>query len=152
MPRQILDTAEHWFLESLLYRDGTLEVRLAAGILSEVHDIEVLGVSAGPGRSITVEALSRRLAVRFRGVAAYQVYSESFSRPDRYEPAATGVFREHAKSEYLECLESSTHFPLSRPRSYRHFSLALEDEILDVVAEEEPEFEEIEESVLGADA
>ena len=142
----------YWFLESLRFDGEGLEVRIAAGSLSEPHDIEILGVNAGQGQSVEVHPFNTRLSVRFRSVLAYQVYDESFSRPDAQEPHATGVLREYSNSEYLTYLRSATYFPHVRGDLYRHFSLVLEDNVLDVVAESEPEITEAAEIARGIDA
>jgi hypothetical protein len=152
LPSEVFSASEHWFLESVRYRDDLLEVRIAGGVLSDPHDVEVLGVQLGEGRSIELQPFSPRLAIRFRGVAAYQTYDESFSRPDKHEPDAAGVLREYVKSEYLGYLRSATYFPHVRTGRLRHFALVLEDAILDVVAEAEPEITELTESMLEADA
>ena len=152
MQDDLLRSAEFWFLENTRYQTETLEVRIAEGILSEPHEIEVLGVNAGQGHSVEVQPFSRRLSIRFRGVVAYQLYDETFGRPDKFEPDTKGVLREYSKSEYLEYLRSGTLFPWVRTGRFRHFGLSLGDAILDVVAEGDPEISELSESMLEADA
>jgi len=150
-PREILDSSRFWFLESLRYTQETLELSIAEGILSEPHQIEVLGVDAGKGHSIEVQPFSRRLAIRFSNVFAYQVYEESLSHPEKYEPKGHGILREYRRSEYLEYLTSATSLSALRT-SYRHFGVILEDDIVDVVADREPELFEVSEPLLEADA
>ena len=152
MENELLRSAEYWFLEGTHYESEILEVRIAAGVLSEPHEIEVLGFKAGEGHSVEVQPFSPRLSIRFRGVVAFQLYDEGFSRPDKYEPDPKGVLREYSKSEYLEYLRTATHFPWVRGERFRHFGLVLADAILDIVAAEDPEILENAQSILEADA
>ena len=151
-PREVLDVGEYWFLESLRYSSETLELHLAEGILSEPHQIDVLGIDAGEGRSLEVHPFSRRLAIRFTNVLAYQVYTESIAGPDKYQPEGNrGVLSEQSKSEYLDYLTAATYLPGVRG-PFRHFSVILQDDILDVVTESDPEILEVSEPAYEADA
>jgi len=135
-----LDSATSWFLESLNYASGVLEVRVAEGILSSHFEPLIIGaVNLGPAQSVDVTASSRHYLLQFQQVLAYEVVLESYARPDKHGEASRHRLRTYARSEYLDFIASHTSILALAAEPYQHFALVLADEIINVIAAQAPE-------------
>lgn len=139
----ILDTGHNWRLERLAYRDA-LEIYIVEGIKSvKPQKIQIAGVDLGEGYSTEVTETSRHFLVVFEDVVAYQVTNESYTTGDEYEVRTKGVLSKYERSRYLDFIRSQTLIDSLRPNAYTHFSLNLQDDAIDVVAEAEPRIEQL---------
>jgi hypothetical protein len=138
----ILDDANTWFFHALVHRDEKLQVIVVEGIkAAEPEDLIIGTKNLGSAWRIEVAEASRWVCVSFGGVCGYQVISESLTSADDYEIHDCGFLRVYEKSRYMEFLRSHAIMEHPIAENARHFCILTENQIIDVAAVEEPEFE-----------
>ena len=107
----------------------------------EPSDIDVGGRTVKGTYAVEANSNSRRFAVRFRGIAAWQSIAEVLTVPDDDEIGdAAGTLRALTKSKYLDFLQANHGWfeSLGHKGRYVHYELITEWQIVHVVAAEEP--------------
>lgn len=142
----VLDSA-NWLLESAEFREDRecLCVKVVELInAEEPTDFELGGEIFKGSYAIEETSDSRRFAVGFRCIAAWQSIAEVLTVPDVDEVGdTTGVLRALTKSKYLDFLQANHGWfeSLGHDGAFVHYELITEWQILHVVAAEAPVIE-----------
>jgi hypothetical protein len=142
--RTLLDEAESWFLETLTYA-GELTVIVVEGIRSNTPEDKRVGSHVLKGlHAVEAAAGSRRAAIRFPRTIAWQVIDESYTAWDRSEVRDDkGFLVALTQSAYLQYVEAH-HGWFKDVGPAAHYRLWTENEVIDVVAHEEPVVQRLE--------
>ncbi len=134
-----LDKSKTWFLESLVYTDK-IEVTVVEGIRGEIAEDVQVGEQVISGTyPVQPEPESRRLRVIFSRPVAWQVVDESYTSADDTEVSDDNYFLQIlTKSPYLEYVDKHHGWYVDMVGPACHYRLWTEDDVIDVVAHDEP--------------
>ncbi len=140
--RTVLDDAKTWLLHGIVYQDD-LRIIVVEGFQSEeAEDLVVGETNLGPAHSIDIRSDSRKMVVRFPRLVAWQVVDESFTSHDDYESGDDGVLRILDRSRYLDYVVENHGWFRDMVGPARHYRIWTEDDVIDVIAFDEPEIRE----------
>jgi len=140
--KTILDDANTWFFHALVHRDEKLQVIIVEGIKAAQPEDLIIGTkNLGPTWRVDVTDASRWVCVSFGRVCGYQVINESLMSADDYEIHDRGFLRVYERSRYMEFMRSHAIMEHPMAENARHFCILTEEQIIDVAAVGEPQFE-----------
>ena len=137
--KTILDDGKSWTVASLAYADD-LRLVLVEGIRSDKpEDVQIGDVALTDLHAVEITEESRRVEVRFARVVAWQVVDESYTNWDESEERDdTGFLVALSKSAYLKFVDEHHGWYKDMAGPAVHYRLWTEDEVIDVIAHEEP--------------
>lgn len=137
--RTLLDDGKSWFLESLVYGEEVRVVVVEGIRASEPEDLIVGEHVFKDLYAIEPSPESRRMVVRFSRPVAWQVIDESYTQFDKDEVRDdTGFLRVLERSKYLRYVEANHGWYREMVGPAAHYRLWTEDEVIDVIAHDEP--------------
>tara|TARA_Y100000589_G_C26789073_1_gene480979 strand:- start:50 stop:487 length:438 start_codon:yes stop_codon:yes gene_type:complete len=139
------NTSDYWFLDDLRYAGAALRVELSQGMISPIpQDVAIdPGVAVHDAREISITPESPRLRIHFSNVLAYQVTDESIGFAEPQEGRQKTFLSEHTTSSYLTYVMKHTILQETIDQDPVHFSLALADDVIDVIAAHPPNIQEL---------
>jgi len=142
--RTVLDEAKSWFLETLAYTDK-LRVVVVEGIRRDTPtDIQIGSHVIKGAYALERSSESRRVAVHFPRTVAWQVVDESFTSADTSEVRDDeGFLATLTRSAYLQYVEAHHGWFRDVVGPAAHYRLWTENEVIDVVAHDEPVVESL---------
>jgi hypothetical protein len=141
--RTILEEAKTWFLHSLSYK-GSLAITLIEGIVGADAEGVAVGNTVIHTRPVSVLPASRLVLIRFPRYIAWQVVDESFTAFDEYEQRDDESFLQIlAKSKYFDYVNANHGWYADIIGAGKHYRVWTENEVIDVVACEEPIIEPV---------
>ena len=141
--RTILDDSKTWYLNSLSY-ENELRLILIEGIVGTIpENLKVGDVVLNDLLPINVLPSSKIVLVRFADIITWQVINESYSNFDSYEQRDDNSFIQVLeRSKYFDYVNAN-HGWYSDYKKGKHFRVWTSDEVIDIVACEEPIIEPI---------
>lgn len=140
--RTPLDEFHAAFLRAAVYADGELRVVVAEGFRApDPEDFTVADHVIKGAYALTTSEASRLVEVRFRRPIAWQVVDESFTARDDHEVREDDFcLQVLTQSRYLDYVRAN-HGWFEDVRGHgKHYRVWTENEVVDVVACEPPEF------------
>lgn len=139
--RTALDDAQMWLLHAAVYQDD-LRLFLVELLPGEEQEIRFRERSLGLSRPLEAREESRRMLVVFPRPVAWQVVDESFTYADSYEQKDEGgVLRVLSRSRYLDYVRTHHDGFEQTVGPARHYRVWTGDEVIDVIACDEPVIE-----------
>ena len=145
MVRTVLDDSETWFLERLIYTDE-IAVVVVEGFRGDTpEDIQVGEHVIRDANPVEPRVDSRRLVVRFSRPIACQVVDESYTSWEQDEVRDDDCFLQVlSSSPYLDYVTKHHGWYTDMVGPGKHYRLWTEDEVIDVIAHDEPVVEPFE--------
>lgn len=140
--RTILDEAKTWFLHDLSY-DESLKIVLIEGMIgTSPEDIRIFDTVIRDTYPINTSPSSRTILIRFSQFVAWQVVNESFTTFDDYEHRDdTGFIQVIERSKYFDYVNANHGWYADVIGVGKHYRIWTENEVIDVIACEEPVIE-----------
>jgi hypothetical protein len=141
--KSLLDESDYWFLNQLNYVDALLSLKIAEGIVSFSNkNVKLDGLTTIQNcNPIEITDQSRRVQIKFPNVYAYQVTDESYWVGENHHGVGKHILCMHRDSEYLKHVMANSIIRECSDDPVRHYSLALADDIIDVITTSEPSIE-----------
>ena len=138
--QSLLAESNYWFLGNLNYVDALLNLEIAEGIVSSsIKDIKIDDLGTIEDCSpIEITDQSRRVQIKFSNVLAYQVTDESYWASENQDGIKKNILCMHNNSEYLQYVMENSIIKECVDNPVKHYSLALADDIIDVITTSEP--------------
>ena len=138
--QSLLAESNYWFLGNLNYVDALLNLEIAEGIVSSSNkDIKIDDLGTIEDCSpIEITDQSRRVQIKFSNVLAYQVTDESYWASENQDVITKNILCMHNNSEYLQYVMENSIIKECVDNLVKHYSLALADDIIDVITTSEP--------------
>ena len=138
--QSLLAESNYWFLGNLNYVDALLNLEIAEGIVSSSNkDIKIDDLGTIEDCSpIEITDQSRRVQIKFSNVLAYQVTDESYWASENQDVITKNILCMHNNSEYLQYVMENSIIKECVDNPVKHYSLALADDIIDVITTSEP--------------
>ena len=138
--QSLLAESNYWFLGNLNYVDALLNLEIAEGIVSSSNkDIKIDDLGTIEDCSpIEITDQSRRVQMKFSNVLAYQVTDESYWAGENQDGITKNILCMHNNSEYLQYVMENSIIKECVDNPVKHYSLALADDIIDVITTSEP--------------
>jgi len=138
--QSLLGESNYWFLGKLNYADALLNLEIAEGIVSSSNkDIKIDDLGTIEDCSpIEITDQSRRVQIKFSNVLAYQVTDESYWASENQDVITKNILCMHNNSEYLQYVMENSIIKECVDNLVKHYSLALADDIIDVITTSEP--------------
>lgn len=138
--KTVLDEGYTWFLDRIQYRHGVLTVVVAEGFRRKGPvKLEVTEGVFLDGHPLEVTERSRRVALRFDRLVAWQCVDESFPLYDDDEQLeGDGKLHVLTRSKYLAYVSTTYPLYLDVVGPAKHYRICTEDEIIDAVAFDPP--------------
>ena len=138
--QSLLAESNYWFLGNLNYVDALLNLEISEGIVSSSNkDIKIDDLGTIEDCSpIEITDQSRRVQIKFSNVLAYQVTDESYWASENQDVITKNILCMHNNSEYLQYVMENSIIKECVDNPVKHYSLALADDIIDVITTSEP--------------
>lgn len=134
----ILNNVHTWFLQKIAY-EGELELFLIEGKKGQPEQFEVLGMNLGMASPVGAASDSSLVKITFGNYVAWQCVNESFSEFSEYEVGDKDrFFQVLSRSKYLDYVNEAHGSYVDVIGSAKHFRVWTEDEVIEVIAFEEP--------------
>jgi hypothetical protein len=140
-----LDDFQYLFLlEITESRDNVLSLTVQEGSpLGDPISVNVAGVDLGPAMRIGSTDQSRIFKIVWTQYVGYSVINESYALPDDSEVSSGGHFRLYSKSRFLDYVARATFACGEYPGPLRHWWVATENQIINVVSVKDPEIRQV---------
>lgn len=134
----ILNNVHTWFLQKINY-EGELELHLVEGKKGTPEQLEVLGMNLGMASQVSPASDSALVKITFGNYVAWQCVNESFSEFSEYEVGDKyRFFQVLSRSRYLDYVNDTHGWYADVIGSAKHFRVWTENEVIEVIAFEEP--------------
>ena len=139
------DPSDCWFLNDLRYAGGELRVKFSQGMISPIpQDVAIdPGVAVHDAREISITPESPRLRIYFSNVLTYQVTDDSYGFGEPQEGVQKTFLSEHTASSYLTYVMKHTIIQETIDQDPVHYSLALADDVIDVITAHPPNIQKL---------
>ncbi len=135
----ILNTGVSWSFEKLEYSDSLMIFIVEMIKSQKPTPLIIEGINLGNSYIVAISEESRRFIVQFKDVISYQIQKESYTYHSESDLKSQGILSKYEKSRYLDFIESHTLIRALQKVPYYHYSLFLDDEIIDVISGVEPQ-------------
>ncbi|RYY04024.1 MAG: hypothetical protein EOO53_03785 [Gammaproteobacteria bacterium] len=140
----ILNNVHTWFLDKINY-EGELELFLVEGKKGKPEQLKILGADLGIASPVNTASDSSLVKITFGNYVTWQCVNESFSAFSEYEVGEKDrFFQVLSTSKYLDYVNETHGWYIHVIGSAKHFRVWTENEVIEVIAFEDPKIELVE--------